>query len=112
MADKLILNTIKMVVPLPNYLLFIEFEDGVSKVYDVNRLFNNASLAPIFNELKTKKGLFEKVRVASHGIGIVWNDRVDFNCNDLYRFGKTVQTNTNIKPIKPKTIKPHAPEKR
>lgn len=113
MTEKLFLHTVSMVIPLPNYLLYLEFSDGTRKIYDVNRWARHTTLAPVFKELKAERGLFERVKVAPSGVGIVWNDDIDFCCNDLYRYGQTINNtensdgngNTSLKPKATRTKK-------
>ena len=64
--------------------LKVKFENGITKRYDVNPLFNKWK---IFNELKNNN-LFEDVKVDTGGYGISWNDDIDLSCNELYENGK------------------------
>lgn len=64
--------------------LKVKFENGITKRYDVNPLFNKWK---IFNELKNNN-LFEEVKVDTGGYGISWNDDIDLSCNELYENGK------------------------
>jgi len=79
---------IKLVKPLLNYVLSVQFEDGTEKVYDVTPLFDK------WNEFKTLtevKGLFEQVKVDVGGYGVVWNDDIDLSCNEIWENGRVVE---------------------
>ena len=79
-------HKIKAVTPLPNYRLSVQFVEGVTKIYDVKSLFNKWSL---FKSLTPE--LFYNVEVDKGG-GFVWNDSLDFACNELFENGRTVKT--------------------
>ena len=85
---------IEMVLPLPNYVLYIAFDDGICKVYDMKPVFKHPKLESVFKELFETKGLFDKVKVGRGGYGVVWNERLDFSCDDLYYNGITVDVRT------------------
>jgi len=80
---------IKAVTALPNYHLRIQFSQGVTKDYDINPLFNKWKA---FKKLKTEKDLFKNVKVDVGGYGVIWNDRLDLSCDELYENGKTIKT--------------------
>lgn len=69
---------------IDGFNLKVKFENGITKRYDVNPLFNKWK---IFNELKNNN-LFEDVKVDTGGYGISWNDDIDLSCNELYENGK------------------------
>ncbi len=77
-------HKVKNVIPLRDYMLFIQFEDGTNKKYDVKPLFSKWSE---FKALTDIKGLFEQVKVDQGGYGIVWNDYIDLSCEELYNNG-------------------------
>ncbi len=77
-------HKVKKVEPLDNYKILVTFEDGTTKVYDVNILFDKFV---IFNQLKLVQGLFEQVKVDTGGYGIYWNDDIDLSCNELWDNG-------------------------
>ena len=81
-------HKIKNVTALPDYMLSVQFSEGVTKVYDVNPLFNKWSA---FSEIKDKE-IFSSVYVDDGGYGIVWNPRVDLSCSELWENGKTIKT--------------------
>ena len=68
----------------PDYTLYIEFENGEKRLYDVSPLFDKW---PVFQQLK-KNNLFQKVKNDKYGV--VWNEDIDLACDELYYNGKTV----------------------
>lgn len=81
---------VKEVEPLDNYILFITFENGIVKKYDIKPLFEKWDN---FIELKEKEGLFLNVKVDRGGYAIYWNDSIDLSCNELWNNGIAL-TNT------------------
>lgn len=77
-------HKVKNVLPLEDYMLSVQFEDGTSKKYDVKPLFSKWT---VFKDLTNIKGLFEQVKVDIGGYGIVWNDDIDLSCDELYYNG-------------------------
>ncbi len=68
-----------------DFVLFVTFTDGVEMFYDVKPLFEKW---PVFNELRSTKGLFQRVKVIADGYAVGWNDRIDLACNELREHGK------------------------
>ena len=77
----------KTVTALPDYRLLVHFTDGSDKEYDINPLFD---VHPAFLELKETPGLFEQARTDIGGYGIVWNEDVDLDAEEIYQNGKDV----------------------
>ncbi len=77
----------KTVTALPDYRLLVHFADGSDKEYDINPLFD---VHPAFLELKETPGLFEQARTDIGGYGIVWNEDVDLDAEEIYQNGKDV----------------------
>lgn len=82
-------NKIKNVTPQNNYILYVRFINGVTKKYDVSKLFDQYK---IFNCLKEDKNLYNSVTVDTGEYAIVWNDELDISCNELWNNGVTVKT--------------------
>ena len=68
-----------------DFVLYVKFTDGVEMFYDVKPLFEKW---PVFNELRSTKGLFQQVKVIADGYAVGWNDRIDLSCNELREHGK------------------------
>ncbi len=81
-------HKIKNVSPLPGFKLSVQFAEGVTKIYDMNPLFEKL---PIFAALKESEE-FGGVTVDVGGYGIVWNDDLDLSCDELWENGEVVQT--------------------
>ncbi|MDR3149532.1 MAG: DUF2442 domain-containing protein [Oscillospiraceae bacterium] len=75
---------VKDVQALPNYLLYVKFENGEDKHYNVARLFDkwNAFASLLNDEL-----LFRQVKIDLGGYGVSWNDDIDLSCDELYHNG-------------------------
>ena len=82
-------HKIKNVSAIPDYKLSVQFSEGITKIYDVNPLFEKM---PAFKELKTKPSEFASVSVDVGGYGIVWNDELDLSCDELWENGVQVVT--------------------
>lgn len=84
----ILFHKIKNVFPLEDYKLLVQFISGVTKIYDVKPLFD---WKDIFKELQ-KNELFYAVYVDVGGNGIVWNDKVDLSCEELWENGVQLET--------------------
>ena len=82
-------HKIKVVHPMPDYQLCVQFSEGVTKIYDVKPLF---AKWPVFKRLEEETELFYNVVVDKGGYGVVWNDDLDLSCNELYNNGKKIRT--------------------
>ena len=82
-------HKIKNVFALPEYKLSVQFSEGVTKIYDVKQLFEKM---PVFSELNNSPQEFACVAVDVGGYGIVWNDRLDLSCDELWENGVQVDT--------------------
>ena len=81
--QKMVFHKVKEVTPLEDYILEIKFIEGCTKKYDVKPLFDEL---PYFADLKDND-LFSKVYVSGGGYGIIWNDVLDLDCNELWNNG-------------------------
>ncbi|MBR2728692.1 MAG: DUF2442 domain-containing protein [Lachnospiraceae bacterium] len=82
-------HKIKSVTPLSDYILSVQFSEGVTKRYDLKSLFDKY---PMFLPLKEDDLLFSSVEVDVGGYGIIWNDDIDIACDELFFNGETVKT--------------------
>lgn len=85
--QKMVFHKVKEVTPLEDYILEIKFIDGCTKKYDVKPLFDEL---PYFTDLKDND-LFSKVYVSGGGYGIIWNDVLDLDCNELWNNGTIIE---------------------
>lgn len=82
-------HKVKTVAGLQDYVLSVQFAEGITKIYDIKPLFKRWKQFEIFS---TTPELFFEVQVDQGGYGIVWNDELDLSCDELFEGGKTVQT--------------------
>ena len=82
-------HKVKIVNALDNYRLSVQFAEGVTKIYDVSRLFSTWTA---FISLKDNPILFKKARVDVGGYGVIWNDELDISCDELFANGETIKT--------------------
>ena len=82
-------HKMRAVHTLSDYRLYIQFSEGLTKIYDVKPLFTKWAA---FKRLENEPELFNDVAVDTGGYGIVWNDELDLSCDELYENGKTVTT--------------------
>ncbi len=69
---------------LPDYMLYAEFDDGVIKTYNIGSLFDKF---PVFQALQNKS-LFSLAKIDIGGYGVVWNDEIDIDAQEIYVNGK------------------------
>ena len=77
-------HKIKNISPLPDFLLSVQFSEGITKIYDIKSLFEKN---PNFLFLKENPGKFISVSVDTGGYGIIWNDTLDLSCDELWENG-------------------------
>ena len=82
-------HKIKAVNALPNYCISVQFAEGVTKIYDVKRLFNKWEAFRVFENAPE---LFSDVEVDVGGYGIIWNDDLDLSCDEIFENGETIKT--------------------
>lgn len=78
----------RTVTALDNYMLLIEYCEGVSRLYDVKPLFDRI---PVFNKLK-ENDLFNQVHLLAGGDGIIWDDEIDLASEEPFYNGIPVQS--------------------
>ena len=70
---------------LPNYRLFLIFENGEIKIYSLSERLQSPAFAPLKDE-----ALFNTVRLANGGYGVIWNDELDLSEYELWMKGVEV----------------------
>jgi len=73
------------VIPLKNYILYVEFDNGERKIYNCYPLLQY----PLFSELKDDQ-FFRKVYVDEMGV-VCWNDATDIEPNELYSNSESIE---------------------
>lgn len=79
-------HMIRSIGVLPNQTLIAQFDDGTIKTYDVKSLYNKY---PIFKRLEDHE-LFSQATVDVGGYGIIWNDEIDLDSNEIWANGRTI----------------------
>ena len=82
-------HKVKSVSPLSGYKLSVQFSEGITKLYDLNPLFDRI---PAFGYLKEHPEVFGCVSVDVGGYGIIWDDDLDLSCDELWEHGTQVET--------------------
>lgn len=82
------LHKVKAVFPIEDYKLLVQFCVGKTKVYDVKPLFE---WRDVFKALKNNE-LFYGVYVDLGGCGVIWNEKLDILCDELWENGKEMST--------------------
>ncbi len=72
-----------------NFILTVQFSEGITKIYDLKPLF---SKIPLFEELRDSSELYYSVAVDVGGYGIIWNDNLDLSCDELWEHGELIET--------------------
>lgn len=70
-----------------NYILWVEFTGGITKLYDMKALANKV---PVYKRLLDSPEEFGAVSVDVGGYRIVWNDNLDLSCYELWVNGVDV----------------------
>ena len=82
-------HKVKSVAPLSGFKLSVQFSEGVTKLYDMNPLFEKI---PAFQYLRDNPADFHSVSVDVGGYGIIWDDDLDLSCDELWEHGTVVET--------------------
>lgn len=82
-------HKVKSVAPLPGFKLSVQFSEGVTKLYDMNPLFEKIQ---VFLYLRDNSADFYSVSVDVGGYGIIWGDDLDLSCDELWEHGAVVET--------------------
>ena len=75
---------IRQIRPMANYRLLVDFDEGISVVYDVAEDIREIAA---FVELKNLPGLFESAHLDSSRTSVVWNDRIDLPSDTILEYG-------------------------
>lgn len=84
-------HKVKNVNALPDYRLSVQFQEGVTKIYDLKPLFEQLPVFCYFREHEHEEEFF-CVSADKGGYGIVWNDELDLSCDELWDKGVQVDT--------------------
>lgn len=81
-------HKITSATPLPDLKLFLRFENGVTKEYDMRLAI---AKAPVLRALENE-ALFKNVSVDPGGYGVSWTDDLDIDGEELWVNGTDVST--------------------
>jgi len=76
---------IKSVDPLPNFKLYIVFDDEKSVIYDLSE---DMDQIPSYQALRSVFGLFQQVQLDLSRTCVYWNDEIDLPSDIIYKYGK------------------------
>ena len=82
-------HKVKSVAPLSGFKLSVQFSEGVTKLYDMDPLFEKI---PAFQYLRDNPADYQSVSVDVGGYGIIWDDDLDLSCDELWEHGTVVET--------------------
>lgn len=82
-------HKIKNVTPISDFRLSVQFCEGVTKIYDIQPLFDKL---PVFRHLRDSTTEFTCVAVDTGGYGVIWGDDLDLSCDELWENGTEVKT--------------------
>lgn len=82
-------HKVKSVTPLPDFVLLAHFTDGSDKLYDMKQLFDSY---PVYRAFETTPGLFRMACADVGGFGIVWNEDIDIDAEEVYQNGRDCRT--------------------
>lgn len=80
------IQRIKEIKPMPDYMLSVLFDDGKRVIYDVKTDFH----LPGYDALHQINGLFQQAQLDTSRTCVYWNDEVDLPSDVIYEYGKTV----------------------
>lgn len=77
------IQRIRSVEPLPDYLLRVEFDDRKRVLYDVKEDMQ----LPGYELLQEVTGLFAQVQLDKSRTCVFWNDEIDLPSDIIYEYG-------------------------
>ena len=76
---------IKNVIPLENFILFVEFDNGEKVLYDVKE---DIEALDDFKILLSQHSLFQNVQLDPSRTCVYWSDRIDIASDTILEYGK------------------------
>lgn len=77
------IQRIKSIKPLPDYILSIVFDDGKRVLYDVKEDMH----LPGYDALRNVTGLFQQVQLDQSRTCVFWTEDIDLPSDILYEYG-------------------------
>lgn len=81
------IQRIRSIKPLPDYLLSVAFDDGKRVLYDVKEDMN----LPGYSLLREIQGLFNQVQLDASRTCVFWNDEIDLPSDAIYEYGRALE---------------------
>lgn len=78
---------IKYIMPLSDYKLYAEFDDGRKVKYD---LADDIASLPNYSMLMNIEELFKQATLDSSRTIVYWNDLVDLPSDTIYKYGEAI----------------------
>lgn len=81
------IQRIKSLKPLDNYMLHVVFDDGKEVVYDVK---DDIDTIESYKDLENIYGLFQQVQLDQSRTCVFWSKEIDLPSDAIYEHGKEV----------------------
>ena len=81
------IQRIRSITPLPDFILAVSFDDGKKVLYDVKEDMG----LPGYQLLREVQGLFQQVQLDKSRTCVFWNDEIDLPSDAIYQFGIPAQ---------------------
>lgn len=82
------IRRIREIVPQPDMMLTVTFDDGRCVLYDVKEDLH----LPGYDALRTLPGLFQSVQLDQSRTCVFWNDEIDLPSDTIYEYGKQMKS--------------------
>lgn len=79
-------HKIIQVIPKEKLIIEVEFDNGIKKIYDINKIINKWET---FKDLKNEI-IFKNVKVDIGGYGIIWNENIDLSSEEIWQNGQEI----------------------
>lgn len=76
------------VKPLNDFILYVVFNNGIKKIYDVKQIFGKFD--DMFYPFKDNPSLFQNVKVDCGGCGVYWDENMDISEFEIWENGTEV----------------------
>ncbi len=73
--------------PISDLLLQVEFDDGITVLYDVKEDLG----LPGYQALQSEPGLFESVQLDPSRTCVYWTEDIDLPSDTIYEYGKNIR---------------------
>jgi len=80
------IQRIKSLSPMPDFMLSVTFDDGKRVMYDVKEDMG----LPGYSALRDVFGLFQQVQLDESRTCVFWNDEIDLPSDAIYEYGREI----------------------